>query len=105
MVSEAISSTTRPETEPGPRPVKVGLGDQESGVSGVDEAAQNTSLPLSKRVRSAVSECATFSDFGRADNEDVSDNRNGLNISHHHKLDMHTIQLLQSVSALYHSKE
>ena len=34
VVSKAISSTTRPETEAGPRPVKVGLGEQESGVSG-----------------------------------------------------------------------
>ena len=37
VVSEVISSTTRPETEPGPRPIKAGLGDQESGVSGVDD--------------------------------------------------------------------
>ena len=34
VVSEAISSTTRPETEAGPRPIKAVLGDQESGVSG-----------------------------------------------------------------------
>ena len=34
VVSKAISSTTRPETEVGLRPIKAGLGGQESGVSG-----------------------------------------------------------------------
>ena len=34
VVSKAISSTTRPETEPGRRPIKAGLGVQESGVWG-----------------------------------------------------------------------
>ena len=37
-----------------------------------------TTLPLSKRGRLAVLECATFSDFGGADSENVSENRNDL---------------------------
>ena len=78
VVSEAISSTTRPETEVGPRLIQAVLGGQESGVSGVDEGVKITSLPLSKWGRYDVSECATFSDFGGADNEDVSENRNNL---------------------------
>ena len=64
VVSEAISSTTRPETEAGPRPIKAGLGDQESGVSGGRQLVKKTSHPLSKWGRSAVSDRATFSDFG-----------------------------------------
>ena len=42
VVSEAIWSTTRPETEVGPRPVKVDLGDQESGVWGVNEGSKRS---------------------------------------------------------------
>ena len=34
-----------------------------------------TTLPLSKRGRFAVSECATFSDFEGVDNENLSENR------------------------------
>ena len=40
VVSVIISSTTRPETEAGPRPIKAGLGVQESGVSGDDEGSK-----------------------------------------------------------------
>ena len=76
MVSEAISSTTRPETEVGPRQIKAGLGEQESGVSGGRRLVKKTSIWLSKRGRSAVSERATFSDFGGADNENVSESHN-----------------------------
>ena len=67
-----FSATTRPETEEGPRPIKAGLGDQESDVSGGRRGVKKASLPSSKRGRSAVSECPTFSDFCGADNEDVS---------------------------------
>ena len=76
MVSEAISSTTRPETEVGPRPIKAGLGDQESGVSGGRRGVKNGSIWSSKRGLLAVSDCPTFSDFGGADSENVSENRN-----------------------------
>ena len=43
---------------------------------GVDEGSKKTSLPLSKRGRLALSECPTFSDFGRSDNENIGENRN-----------------------------
>ena len=59
-----FSSTTRPETEPGPRPIKAGLGDQESGVSGGRRLVKKTSIWLSKWGRWALSDRATFSDFG-----------------------------------------
>ena len=57
VVSIAISSTTRPETEVGPRPIKAGLGDQESGVSGGRRSSPKHITPFIKmgtigRVRS-----------------------------------------------------
>ena len=75
VVSKAISSTTRPETEPGPRPVKAGLGDQESGVSGGWRGVKKSSLPLSKWGRLAVTDCATFSVFVGVYNENFNENR------------------------------
>ena len=81
MVSKVISTTTRPETEVGPRPIKAGLGDQESGVSRVDEGSKNASISISKWGRSAVSDRATFSGFDGSDNENVSDKQNSLKAS------------------------
>ena len=46
VVSEIIWSTTRPETEHGPRPIKAVLGDQESGVSGVDKGQKVIDLVI-----------------------------------------------------------
>ena len=85
VVSEAISSTTRPETEVGLRPIKGGLGDQESGVSGGWRGVKKSSLQLSKWGRLAVSDCATISEFVGVDNENLSENGNGLKISRHHQ--------------------
>ena len=76
MVSEAISLTTRPETEVGPRPIKSGLGDLESGVSGVDEGPKNASISMSKWGWLAVSDRASSSDVVGSDNENLSENRN-----------------------------
>ena len=78
VVYEAISSTTRPETEQGPRPIKAGLRGQESGVSGGRQGVENTLLPLSKWGWLAVSDRATFSGFDESDNENLSENRNCL---------------------------
>ena len=41
-----FSMTTRPETEPGPRPIKADLGGQESGVSGGRRGAEEHNTPV-----------------------------------------------------------
>ena len=64
-------------TQVGLRPVESGLGGHEEGVRGVDDGVKNASLPLRKRVRTTMSECATFSDFRGVDNEILSESRNG----------------------------
>ena len=43
---------------------------------GVDEGLKNTTLPLSKRGRTALSDRATLSDFDGSECENVSENRN-----------------------------
>ena len=60
----------------------MGLGDQESGVSGGRQLVKKTSILLSKWGRWALSDRATFSDFVGADNENVGENRNSLKTSH-----------------------
>ena len=40
VVSETTYTTTRPETEPGQRPINDGLGDHESGVSGATKRSK-----------------------------------------------------------------
>ena len=42
----AERGATRPATQVGLRPVKLGLGGHDAGVWGVDEGAENASLPL-----------------------------------------------------------
>ena len=76
VVSEAIWSTTRPETEHGPRSIEEGLGDQESAVSRGRRLVKKSSIWSSKRGLLALSERATFSVFVRSDNENVIGNRN-----------------------------
>ena len=49
------------------------------GVFGVDEGVENASLPLRKRRRVAMSECATFSDFNGVENQNDGENQNGQN--------------------------
>ena len=55
--------------------MKAGLGYHESGVSGVDEWSKRHHSII-EIGRSAVSECATFSDFVGSDNENLIENRN-----------------------------
>ena len=50
-------------TQVGLRRVKAGLGGHDDGVSGVDEGVEETSIPISKRGRMALSEYPTFSGF------------------------------------------
>ena len=70
------SDTTCPATQLGPRPVESGLGGHEVGVFGVDDGVEEASLPLLKRVRTAWSECPTFSDFTGVPNDVVNEKRN-----------------------------
>ena len=76
VVSEAIWSTTRPETEHGPRSIEEGLGDQESAVSRGRRLVKNGSIWSSKRGLLAVSDRATFSVFVRSESENVCESRN-----------------------------
>ena len=102
--SKAISSTTRPETELGPRPTKAGLGVQESGVSGGRRVAGNTSLPLSKgddwhcrNVRpSVILAGMTMKSSVRIEMTLMKPSQR--------KLVMHTHQLSQSVITRYRSR-
>ncbi len=73
--------TTWSATQLGPRPVKPGLGGHDDGVWGVDDGVENTSHLLWKRMRTAVSECATFSDFTDVETDLVNENREYKNIS------------------------
>ena len=68
-------------TQVGPRRVESGLGGHEEGVGGVDDGVKNASLPLWKRVRTAQSDHATFSDFGGVDDQNSNENRNGMSES------------------------
>ena len=69
---KAKSDTTLPATQDCLRTVKAGLGGHDAGVFWVDEGVETTSLPLQKRGRTAVSDCAAFSDFGGSVDENVS---------------------------------
>ena len=70
----AGNGTTWPATQVGPRTVKAGLGGHDDGASGVDDGVETTSIPLSKRGRSALSDCPTFSDFCGQVNDFGSEN-------------------------------
>ena len=72
------SDTTCPATQLGPRPVESGLGGHDDGVWGVDDGVENSSFQLRKRGRTAVSVCATFSDFTRVGYNFVNEQRNDL---------------------------
>ena len=61
---KAENDATWPATQVCLRPLESGLGGHDAGVFGVEEGVETTRLPLLKRGRTAVSECATFSDFG-----------------------------------------
>ena len=65
---------TLPATQVGVRRVKAGLGGHEAGVIGVDDGVDNTSLPLLKRGRTALSVCATSSVFMGIENDCVGGN-------------------------------
>ena len=70
----AGNGTTGPATQVCPRPVGAGLGGHDDGASGVDEGVESSSLLLSKRGRSALSDCPTFSDFCGQVNDFQSEN-------------------------------
>ena len=55
--------TTWSATQVGLRGVKSGLGGHDAGVSGGDAGVKNTSIPITKRGRMAMSNHPTFSDF------------------------------------------
>ena len=65
----AERGATRPATQVGLRPVKLGLGGHDAGVWGVDEGVEHPSLPLGKRDRPVRSECPTFSEFAGVNND------------------------------------
>ena len=69
--------TTWPATRVGLRPVKSCLGGHEAGVLGVGEGVEKTSIPMLKRGRMALSECATFMAFIRVENDYDCKKRNG----------------------------
>ena len=70
---KAKNDATWSATRVGLRPLESGLGGHDAGVFWVDEGVETTSLPLQKRGRTAVSECAAFSDFGGSVDENVSE--------------------------------
>ena len=73
--------TTWSATQVGLRPVKAGLGGHDDGVSGGDAGVEDTSIPLRKRGRMALSEYPTFSDFRRVENENDTEKQNNLNMT------------------------
>ena len=64
------------------RPVKAGLGGHDAGLSGVDEGAETTSIPLRKRGRTVLSDCATFNDIRGVECVFVDDKRNDKSIAY-----------------------
>ena len=73
--------TTWSATQVGLRPVKAGLGGHDAGASGDDEGVEDTSAPISKRGRTALSGHPTFSGFGRVENESDTVRQTNLNES------------------------
>ena len=61
--NELKLGTTWSATKVWLRPVKAGLGGHEAGVFRVDEGVENISIPLRKRGRMVLSDCATFNDI------------------------------------------
>ena len=78
--NELKLGTTWSATKVCPGTVKSGLGGHDAGVSRVDEGVENISLPLRKRGRMVLSDCATFNDIGGADKEFIDDKRNDMSI-------------------------
>ena len=68
-----------PATQVWLRTVESGLEGHEKGVWGVDDGVENASIPLLKRVRTAMSDRATFSNFTGAESEFSGEKRNGKN--------------------------
>ena len=64
------------------RRVKAGLGGHDAGVSGVDDGVENTSFPISKQGRLALSECPTFNGFKGIKGDFRSETKNGLEETH-----------------------
>ena len=58
---------------------RVGSGRPRRRLFGVDEGVENTSLPLLKRGRTVLSDCATFSGFTGIDNEGYIEKQNHKN--------------------------
>ena len=71
--THAKNQLTRPATEVCRRPFESGLGGHEDGVIGVEEWVENTSLPLWKRGRTALSECVIFSGFTGVEKDSVGE--------------------------------
>ena len=67
--NELKLGTTWSATKVWLRPVKAGLGGHDAGVSGVDDGVENTSIPLRKRGRTVLSDCATFNDISGVNKE------------------------------------
>ena len=61
--NELQRGATWPATQVGLRPVKAGLGGHDDGASGVDDGVEKSSIRISKRGRTAMSEYPTFSGF------------------------------------------
>ena len=67
------NDTTLPAPQVGLGTVKACLRGHDDGVSRVDDGVKNTSLQFSKRERTALSECVTFSDFAGVECEIISE--------------------------------
>ena len=70
--------TTWSATQVGLRRVESGLGGHDAGVSGGDAGVKNTSIPISKRGRMALSDNPTFSDFVVVGSENDSARQNTI---------------------------
>ena len=78
----AGNDRTGSATQVGLRTVEAGLGGHDDGASGVDEGVEKASVPLSKRGRLAMSDCPTFSDFAREQNENSSAKQTNIFVTH-----------------------
>ena len=74
--NELQRGATRPATQVGVRPIKVGLGGHDDGASGVDGGVEKSSTSYSKVGPMAWSDHATFSGFVGSDSEFACENKN-----------------------------
>ena len=80
--NELKLGTTWSATKVWLRPVKAGLGGHEAGVFGVDEGVENTSIPLRKRGRMVLSDCATFNGIRGVEYAFVDDKLNDKSVAY-----------------------